>query len=122
LLSRSNPNAAKILRVKEAFLDTSFINDPIAASRLMAITLAQRSKARRSIPEFRVTNPIGTLFRPFMPVSFNDGLSDTSQELLVQRVRYVISAVPGEPMIGTYHCDLSLGGSFNTLLGSCSCL
>jgi hypothetical protein len=121
LLARTNPNQAKILRTKEAFLDTSFIQDPASANRLMAIILSQRSKARRSLPEFRVTNPYGTLFRPYMTVGFEDGLSEISQQLQVQRARYVISAIAGESPIGAFWCDLSLGGSFNSLLGNCSC-
>ena len=123
LLARSNPSQARILRTKEAFFDTSFISDPAAANRLMALALAQRSKARTTVPEFRVTNPYGILFRPYMVVNLEDGRSNTSAELQVQRVRYVINAGgAGENPLGADSCSLTLTGSHNALLGSCSCL
>jgi hypothetical protein len=123
LLSRTNQNAAKILRMKEAFVDTSFINDPTVSTRLLSKVLSERSKARRTISEFQVTNPIGFLFRPYQWVSFSDGLSNTFQDLQVQRARYVINATAGDQSpFGTDSCSITLGGSYNALLGSCSCL
>lgn len=123
LLSRTNPNAAKIIRMKESFMDTSFINDPRVSTRLLSLALAQRSKARRSVSEFRVSNPIGFLFRPYQWVTFSDGLSGTFQDLQVQGARYVINAVAGDQSpFGTDSCSITLGGLFNPLTGSCSCV
>jgi len=121
LLARSSPAQARLIRTKEAFMDTSFINDPAVAARLMSIALSQRSKSRRTVPEYRCTIPYGNLFRPFQWVSFQDGLSNTFQDLEIQRARYVVSALPGDPMVGAYWADISLGGTFNSLLGNCSC-
>ena len=123
LLARSSPAAAARLRVKEAFLDTSFINDPTVTARLLSLVLAQRSKARRTVSEFTVTNPIGHVFRPYQWVTFSDGLSNSFQDLQVQGARYVINATAGDQSpFGTDSCSITLGGSFNALIGSCSCL
>jgi len=121
LQARTNPQAAQLLRMKEATVDSSFLSDPTQVSSFLSINLARTSKARRSVVDVQVTIPNNFLFAPYQWVSFNDGLSDVSQDLQVQRVRYVMSALPGDPQIGTLFCDLSLGGLYNALIGSCSC-
>lgn len=123
LLSRTNPSQAKIIRLKEAFMDSSFVSQPNEANFLLSKVLSRTSKARRSLSGIRVTIPTNYLFKPYDVVSFGDSLSNEFQELSVQRARYVISALPGEgsPM-GMLNCELTLGGSYNALLGNCSCL
>ena len=122
LQARTNPSQAKIIRLKEAFVDTSFVTQIDEANLLLSKILARTSKARRSI-QIRVTIPIDFLYKPYQVVSFADSLSNEFQELSVQRARYVISALPGEgnPM-GMMNCEVTLGGSFNSLIGNCSCL
>lgn len=124
LQARTNPSQAKIIRLKEAFSDTSFLTEVNEANIFLSKDLARKSKARRSISSIPVTIPINHLFKPYQTVSFADSLSQEFQELEVSRARYVISALPGEGTspIGAMNCEVSLGGSFNALLGNCSCL
>lgn len=122
LQSRFNPAQARIIRVKEKFLDSSFITDYQTVNRWLSFNLSKTSKARRSIPDFRVTVPNNFLFEPYQVVSFNDGLSEQFMDLYVQRARIVVSALPGDPAIGAFHQDISLTGSYNSLIGNCSCL
>ncbi len=123
LESRSNPSQAKIIRWKERFIDTSFIQDFPTVNRFLSLNLAQTSKARRTIGGFLVTIPDNYLFKPYHWVSFNDGLSNEFQDLQVQRSRLVVSALPGDyNSIGAMEMEVTLGGSHNPLLGSCACL
>jgi hypothetical protein len=122
LQSRTNPSAAKRLRLKERVIDSSFITDPATVNRFLSLNLSRTSKARVSIPDFDVTVPNNFLFEPYQVVSFNDGLSNQFLDLFVQRARIVVSAMPGERSIGTYQQTISLTGSFNSLIGNCSCL
>jgi hypothetical protein len=123
LQARTNPSQAKIIRTKEAFLDTSFINQVNENNIFLSRNLAARSKARRSLSSILVTIPNNYLFKPYDVVSFGDSLSNEFQDLAVQRARYVISALPGEGSpLGALNCELTLGGSFNALIGNCSCL
>jgi len=123
LQARTNPSQAKIMRLKEAFTDTSFINQIDQNNLFLSRQLANRSKARRSIQGVQVTVPNNFLFKPYHVVSFSDSLSNEFQELAVQRSRYVISALPGDQYpLGALYCELTLGGSQNPILGSCSCL
>ncbi len=123
LQARTNPSQAEIIRLKEAYVDTSFVTQVNEANLLLSKILARTSKARRSVSGVRVTIPTNFLYKPYQVVSFADSLSNEFQELAVQRARYVISALPGEgsPM-GMFNCELTLGGSFNSLIGNCSCL
>jgi hypothetical protein len=121
LQARTNWQAANRLRMKEADVDSSFLTDPQQVSSFLSINLARTSKARRSVIDVQVKLPNNFLFAPYQWVSFNDGLSQISQDLQVQRVRYVISALPGDPQIGALYCDLTLGGLYNSLIGNCSC-
>lgn len=123
LQARTNPSQAKVIRLKEDYIDTSFINQVNENNLFLSRVLARVSKARRSLSSILVTIPTDFLFKPYQVVSFGDSLSNEFQELQVQRARYVISALPGEgsPM-GMLNCELTLGGSFNSLIGNCSCL
>ena len=125
LQARSNPAQAEIIRWKEAFSDTSFLTNIDEANLFLSRDLARRSKARRSISSILVTIPTNFLFKPYQTVSFGDSLSNEFNELAVQRARYVISGLPGggdtSPM-GALNCELTLNGSFNSLIGNCSCL
>ena len=124
LQARTNPQQARVIRLKEAYSDTSFINQVNENNIFLSKDLARKSKARRSISGILVTIPVNFLFKPFQQVSFGDSLSNEFQDLQVQRARYVISALPSgdnTPM-GALNCELTLGGSFNSLLGNCSCL
>jgi hypothetical protein len=123
LQARSNPSQAKKLRVKEAFTDTSFINQVNENNIFLSKDLARKSKSRRSISSMLVTIPNNFLFKPYQVVSFSDNLSNEFQDMTVQRARYVISALPGEGSpLGALNCELTLGGSHNSLIGSCSCM
>jgi len=123
LQARTNPSQAKLIRLKEAFVDTSFVTQIGEANLLLSKILNRTSKARRSIAGLRVTIPVDFLFKPYQVISFGDSLSNEFQELAIQRARYVLSALPGEgsPM-GMMNCEVTLGGSFNALIGNCSCL
>lgn len=123
LQSRTNPSQAKIIRLKEAFTDTSFLGQIDQNNLFLSRQLAARSKSRRSLQGLQVTIPNNFLFKPYDVVSFGDSLSNEFQDLAVQRSRYVISALPGEQYpLGALFAELTLSGSFNSLLGNCSCL
>jgi len=119
--ARTNATAQQLIGTIERYIDTSFMKDPRIVDRFLALVLNQTSKPRRTIPDLRVTNPNDFLFRKFQGVTFIDGLSGIEQDLQVLRSRYVISALPGEHQVGTFHCDITLGGTFNSLLASCGC-
>jgi hypothetical protein len=124
LQARTNQSAAKLLRLKERFLDTTFIGaDFQAANRILSLSLSKIAKTRRSIDNLQVTIPNNVLFKPYMGVSFEDAQSNTFQDLDIQRARIVVSALAGEEsIIGAYHQEISLGGGFNRLTGSCECI
>ena len=123
LQARSNPQQARVIRWKEAFTDTSFLNKIDQNNLFLSRELANRSKARRSIQGVPVTVPNNFLFKPYQIVDFGDSLSNEFQSLAVQRARYVISALPGDQYpLGALFAELTLSGSFNSLLGNCSCL
>jgi hypothetical protein len=121
LQSRTNPTAVKKLRLKEQVIDSSFLSDPKTIGQFLSVNLAEKSKVKRTIPDFRVSVPNNFLFRPYQLVDFSDGLSGITQTLQVQRVRYIVSALAGDPQIGALDCNLQLGGAFNSLTESCSC-
>ena len=81
LQARTNPSQAKVIRLKEAFVDTSFVTQVNEANLLLSKVLARTSKARRSLAGMRVTIPIDFLFKPYQVVSFGDSLSNEFQEL-----------------------------------------
>ena len=121
--ARTNQNAARSLRLKEKFIDTSVVgSDFKSVNRILALTLAKIAKTRRSINSLQCTIPNGVLFKPYQGVSFEDAQSNTFSDMEVQRARIVISALPGEQStIGAMHQEISLSSSFNRLLGSCEC-
>ena len=121
LLARSNQSAIKKLRTKEAFIDSSFLKTPESVNKFLALNLNPISKTRRTINNIRVTVPNNFIYRPYEYVTFGDGLSAVSQDLQIVRAAYIISALPGDPQYGTYSAELTLNGSFNSLVGSCTC-
>lgn len=121
LQARTSMQAAARLRMKEAVVDSSFLSDPQNVSTFLSINLSKRSKARRGVQDFIVTVPNNFIFAPYQWISFNDGLSNTSQDLQVQRARIVCSALPGDPQIGALDMSVSLAGLFNSVIGSCQC-
>jgi len=121
-IARTNGTAKNRIGLREQFIDTSFLEDPQEIIRYLSLILSQASKPRRSIGEFAVTIPNDFIFRPYQWISFSDGLSQTFQDLQIQRARYVFGSTQEDPQVGTLSCNLTLGGSYNTLTGSCSCL
>lgn len=123
LIAVSNPTQAKLIGLKEGYVDTSFLKDFASVNRYMNLLLMKTSKARRSISSMRVTLPDNFVFKPFQIVSFNDGLSGESQDLEVQRARISFSALDSTTgPIGALGQELTLMGLFNPLIGSCNCL
>ena len=121
-LGRTNSHAKRTVGLREVFIDTSFLEDPQDIMRFLSLNLSHTSKPKRSIGEFNVTVPNNFLFRPYQIVSFNDALSQTFQDLQIQRVGYSIGQQGDDPDVGTLYARLTLGGSYNTLLENCSCI
>ncbi len=121
LQARTNLQAAAKLRIKEAVIDSGFLSEPRSVSSYLSLNLAKRSKARRGVQEVVVRVPNNFMFHPYQFVSFNDGLSDTFQDLQVQRARIVVSALPGDPQIGALDMSITLAGLYNSLIGNCEC-
>jgi len=121
-IARTNSSAKRRIGLREQFVDTSFLEDPQDIARYISLILSNSSKPRRTISDFLVTIPNNFIFRPYQWVSFNDGLSQTFQDLQVKRAAYSIGFQGDDPQIGTLHARLTLGGSYNTLTGSCSCI
>ena len=122
LYSRTNPSAAKRMRFKEQFIDSSWLKNPKSVTRWLSLNLNPMSKPRRSISNVSVTIPNNFLFRPYQRVHVSDGLSGFADDMQIVNASYIISGLPGDPQYGTYHCDLTLSSSFNALTASCSCL
>jgi len=124
LFARTNPAAAKRIRLREVFLPTDFLSDPEDVMRFLSINLSQTSKGRRGIGDFVVTIPNNFVFRPYQHVEFQDGLSGISDTLKIQRAGYSFAASgddDGSP-VGTLGCNLTLSGLYNTLVSGCSCI
>jgi hypothetical protein len=121
LQSRTNQQAATKLRLKEGVIDSGFLSDPKSVSTYLSLNLAKRSKARRGIQEVAVRVPSNFIFAPYQWISFNDGLSDTFQDLQVQRARIAVSALPGDAQIGALEMSITLSGLYNSLIGNCEC-
>ena len=121
LQARTNQQAAAKLRMKEAVIDSGFLSDPRTVGSYLSLNLAKRSKARRGVAEVVVRIPNNFMFAPYQWLSFNDGLSDTFQDLRVERARIVASALPGDPQIGALDMSLTLSGLYNSLIGNCLC-
>jgi len=121
LLARSNQTAIKRLRNKESFVDTSFLKDPISVNKFLALNLNVMSKTRRTINGLKVTVPNNFIFKPFQYATFRDGQSTVDQDLQIARVSYIISALPGDPQLGTYEAEITLNGAYNPLVGGCTC-
>jgi len=122
VFARTNTKAAKLIRLREQFIPTDFLKEPIDVMRYLSLNLSQSSKGRRGIADFRVTVPDNFLFRPYQSVGFTDGLSDITDTLQVQRARYICSTSEEDPQIGTLHAELTLSGLYNTLVGACTCV
>jgi len=122
LLARTNPTMAAIVRRKEGLIDSSFLQSEKSVNRFLGLHLGVTAHPRRTISSVSVSVPNKYLFRPYQVVNFNDGLSDIQADFQIVRAAYIISALPGDPQLGTYQCELTLNNSFNSLLGSCSCL
>ena len=121
LQARTNMQAANKLRMKEAPIDSGFLSDPKTVATYLSLNLSKRAKARRGIADVVVRVPNDFIFAPYQWVSFNDGLSDSFQDLQVQRARIVVSALPGDPQIGALDMNLTLAGLYNSLVGTCEC-
>ena len=121
LQSRTNQTAASILRMREQFLDTSYLSDPQMVNRFLSLNLSQMAKPKRAIQSYLVTIPNDFIYKPYQWITFVDGLSEISQELQVKRVRYVCSSGGGDTPIGALHAEISVGGSYNPLIGDCGC-
>jgi hypothetical protein len=122
LFARSNGRSKREDRLREVYVPTDFLKDPGDVSRFLSLNLADTSKGRRAIAEFRVTVPDDFLFRPYQQVSFHDGLSDIDEVLQVQRASYTCDGgTTDDAPLGTLYCNLSLLGSYNTLVGACQC-
>ena len=121
LHSRTNDTAKKNVGLIERYIDTSWIHDPRVVQRFLSVVLSQTSKARRIVPDLRVSLPREFLFRKYQGVTMLDGFTGEDADLQVMRARYVVSALPGDPQIGTWHADITLGGLYNSLLASCGC-
>jgi len=124
IFARTNSAAARKIRLREELINTDFLQSkPEDVMRYLSLSLSQSSKGRRSIPNLRVTIPNNFLFRPYQWVYFQDGLSDVTDSLQVQRASYTISSGGGDDSpVGTLHCNLSLSGIYNTLVGACTCI
>ena len=123
LFARTNAQSADTIRLKEQFISTDFLSNPNEVTRYLSLNLTKYSKARRGIADFRVTVPNNFLYRPYQQVSFNDGLSDTSDFLQVQGVSYNCnSGGKDDAPLGTLHANITLGGLYNTLVGACQCI
>jgi hypothetical protein len=121
LQARTNLQAASKLRLKEAVIDSGFLSDPRTVSAYLSLNLAKRAKARRGVQEVVVRVPNNFIFAPYQWISFNDGLSDTFQDLRVERARIVVSALSGDPQIGALDMSITLSGLYNALIGNCEC-
>jgi hypothetical protein len=123
LFARTNAQSANTIRLREQFIPTDFLSNPNEITRYLSLNLSRYSKMRRGIADFRVTVPNDFLYRPYQQVSFNDGLSDTSEYLQVQGVSYSCSGTGGDDApLGTLHANITLGGLYNTLVGACTCI
>lgn len=121
LFARTNKAAANTLRLREVFLPTDFLQDTQSVGRYLSLNLSQMSKPRRAIQDFKVRVPNNFIFKPYQWVSFNDGLSDISQDLQIKRARYICGSSVEDTPIGTLHAEITVGGLYNTLLADCSC-
>jgi len=121
LQSRTNQQAASILRMREQFIPTEFLSDPSMVDRFLSLNLSQMAKPKRAIQNYLVTIPNDFIYKPYQFVTFVDGLSGIAQDLQVKRVRYTCSSAQGDTPIGALHAEISVGGSYNPLLGDCSC-
>jgi len=121
LQARTNQGAAAVLRMREQFLPTDFLSDPLMVNRFLSLNLSQMSKPRRIIQDYQVTVPNDFIFKPYQWITFVDGLSGIAQELQVKRVRYICSSTSEDTPIGALHAEISVGGSYHPLLGDCTC-
>ena len=122
IFARTNKKASNAIRLREEVINTDFLSNPGDVTRYLSLNLAKTSKPRRSIQEFIVTIPNAFLFRPYQWVTLTDGLSEISDTFQIQRARYAISGSGGDDSpVGTKNASITLGGLYNTLVGSCTC-
>ena len=115
LQSKTNISAKSVGRLKEAYIDTSFLSDSKSTDLYLTNLLDISAKARRGIPSFMVTIPNNFIFRPYQYVDFADTKSNVSGTFQVQRVHYVLDAK------GTRECELTLGNSINPVYATFNC-
>ena len=121
LFARTDGAAAKNIRLREQFIDTSFLSDPNDVMRYLSINLSQTAKGRRAMGSFQVTVPNSFLYRPYQWINFSDALSDIDDTLQIQRARYVGGTSTSDYQLGTKFAELTLSGLYNTLVGACAC-
>ena len=123
LFARTNAQSANTIRLREQFIPTDFLTNPNEVMRYLSLNLSRYSKMRRGVADVRLTVPDSFIYRPYQFVSFNDGLSNTSDYLQVQGVSYNCNSGGRDDVpLGTLHANVTLGGLYNTLVGACSCL
>ena len=122
LFARTNGRSKRTQRLREVFVPSEFLRDPSDISRYLSLILSQSSKTRRGIADLLCSVPDNFLFKPYQNVAFHDGLSDVDEIMQVQRAGYDCSAFGDDSPLGTLDCNLTLLGSYNTLIGSCQCL
>ena len=123
LFARTNAQSGQTVRLLEQFIPTDFLTNPNEVTRYLSLNLSRYSKMRRGIADLMVTVPNNFLFRPYQQVSFNDGLSNTSDFLQVQGVSYSCAGGGRDDVpLGTLNANITLGGLYNTLVGACSCI
>lgn len=122
LQSKTNVAAKNTYRLKEAVIDSSYLSDPASIDLLLTNTLELASKARLALFSYPVSIPDSFLYRPYRYVTVSDGLSGFTQDLEIQRARYVLSAMPGDNAgLGTMTCEITLAGQQNPTLSSFTC-
>jgi len=122
LQSKTNIAAKNTYRLKETVVDASYLSDPSSIDLLLTNTLELSSKARLALFSYPVTIPDSFLYRPYRYVTVADGLSGFTQDLEIQRARYVLSAMPGDNAgLGTMTCDITLASQQNPVLSSFTC-
>lgn len=122
LQSKTAIAAKNTYRLKEAVIDASYLSDPNSIDLLLTNTLELSSKARLAMFSYPVSIPDSFLFRPYRYVTVADGLSGFSQDVEIQRARYVLSALPGDQFgVGARICDITLASQQNPIITGFNC-
>lgn len=115
LQSKTNITAKRNSRLKEVYVDTSFLSDPKSIDLYLTNLLNISSKPRRGLNSFSVTVPNNYLFRPYQWVSFSDTKSGTSGNFQLQRARYSMGRA------GARNCEITLGSNESPVFGTFNC-